>query len=533
MSGKAMQKTILCICMGILLVLEMGTSVQAATPNKLSYYYSRTSEAYAIQGYTPSDNEANYTDTLVVPNIFSGVIDGTTYTGPVVQVNASVFKDHKFQYIYFKNESDMVLKDYAFQNVEVKSPENSSDSDDGCIVFCGKVKRIGAYAFNNIKIDGYLDFRGGVDTIGDYAMSNMQIKGLKSDSIRVLGKGAFSNNAITSWYDTDGLETVGDNAFEYCTKLTEMKFPDTVTSIGAECFKGCTSLTKVMLPANAELTIGEEAFPNQEGLVIVIPSTITDISNYHFESLSNVVFQVEGDCSTTIIQYFNNNEMQYKEGENGEVVKGSNESGGSQGGGNESGGNEPGGSETGGNETGGNESAGSESGGSTSGSGTTPTAPAVETPKKGKTYKYKNMYYKVTGSTTVTFMKPVSKKVKKITIPSKVTILGKSFKVTKINKKACYGCTKVTSVSIGNYVTSIGEQAFAKCSKLKTVTIGTGLKRLGKKTFYNDKVLKKITIKSSKLTSIGKGTLRGVKKVSIKVPKKKKQAYYKLFTKAK
>ncbi|MGN0154150.1 MAG: leucine-rich repeat domain-containing protein, partial [Lachnospiraceae bacterium] len=328
MRGKTMHKLILSICVGMLLLSEMGTSVQAATSNSLSYFYSTTSEAYAIQGYTPSDNEDLYTDKLVVPNIFQGENQGTTYTGPVVQVNASVFADHKFQYVYFENEYPLVLKEKAFQNVEVKCPENSSDSDDGSIIFCGKVKTVGAYAFNNIKLDGYLDFRGGIDTIGDYAMSNMQIKGLKSDSIRVIGKGAFSNNEITSWYGATGLETVGDNAFEYCTQLTEMSFPDTVTSIGANCFKGCTKLTKVTLPANAELTIGEAAFPDQAGLVVIIPSAITDISNYHFESLVNVVFQVEGDCSTTVIQYFEENSMQYKEGEDGEVIKGSGSSGG-------------------------------------------------------------------------------------------------------------------------------------------------------------------------------------------------------------
>lgn len=111
--------------------------------------------------------------------------------------------------------------------------------------------------------------------------------------------------------------------------------------------------------------------------------------------------------------------------------------------------------------------------------------------------------------------------------------MGKKCKVTKINKKACYQCKKLTTVSVGNNVTEVAEQAFAKCEKLKTVTFGTGLKKLGKKTFYQDKRLKKITIKGTRLKSVGKDTLKGVKKVSIKVPKKKKKAYQGLFKKAK
>lgn len=164
----------------------------------------------------------------------------------------------------------------------------------------------------------------------------------------------------------------------------------------------------------------------------------------------------------------------------------------------------------------------------------TPASPSVEKPQKGKFYVYKSMKYKVTGSSTVTFVKPVNAKVKKVVVPSKVKILGKSFKVTKVGKKACYGCSKVTSVNVGNYVTVIGDEAFAKCRKLKNVTIGKGLKKLGRKVFYKDKVLRKLKIRSKKLTSVGKGTLKGVKKVTILVPsKKEKKAYTRLFSKAK
>ena len=155
------------------------------------------------------------------------------------------------------------------------------------------------------------------------------------------------------------------------------------------------------------------------------------------------------------------------------------------------------------------------------------------TPKKGNTYTRNSMIYKVTSSSTVTFTKPVDKNVKKLSIPSKVKILGKTFKVTKINKKACYNCKKLTTVTIGNYVTTIGDQAFAECGKLKKVTIGKGLKKIGKKAFYKDKKLKTLIIRSMKLTSVGKGTLRGVKKVDIKAARKKLSEYKKLFKEAK
>lgn len=154
-----------------------------------------------------------------------------------------------------------------------------------------------------------------------------------------------------------------------------------------------------------------------------------------------------------------------------------------------------------------------------------------ETPQIGQTYTYKDMCYKMTDATTVTFMNPANKKIKKITIPNKVEILGQSFKVTQINKKACYNCKKLNTVTIGDNITTIGDQAFAKCGKLKKVTIGKGLKKIGKKVFYKDKKLSKLIIKSSKLTSVGKGTLKGVKKVTVQAPKKKVTKYKKLFAK--
>lgn len=189
------------------------------------------------------------------------------------------------------------------------------------------------------------------------------------------------------------------------------------------------------------------------------------------------------------------------------------------------------GSESGGTESGGNESGGDKGGQAASGGGTssgdtgkndsgsadgnkTPADLPVEKPEKGKTYIYNNMYYKVTGSETVTFMKPVKKNIKKIEIPSTVSILGKSFKVTKVNKKACYKNKKVTSITVGNNVTHIGDMAFAYCSKLKYVTLGTDITHIGKRAMYQNKKMKKVVIRSKKLKKVGKYAFKGFWKKS-------------------
>ena len=74
-------------------------------------------------------------------------------------------------------------------------------------------------------------------------------------------------------------------------------------------------------------------------------------------------------------------------------------------------------------------------------------------------------------------------------------------------EKAGKSRKKLTSVTVGKNVVKIGTRAFAGCGKLK-----------------------KITIRSTRLKKVGSGALKGInKKAVIKVPKKKRKGYKKLF----
>jgi len=130
--------------------------------------------------------------------------------------------------------------------------------------------------------------------------------------------------------------------------------------------------------------------------------------------------------------------------------------------------------------------------------------------KKGSKVTVGNLKYKVTakskGKYEVSCIGRAKKSVKSINIPSAVKIQGKKYKVVSVAKEALKG-TNITSVTLGSNMTKIGEKAFYKCSSLS-----------------------KITIKSSKLKSVGKNAIKGIKKRAvIHVPSKKKKAYKKLF----
>lgn len=136
------------------------------------------------------------------------------------------------------------------------------------------------------------------------------------------------------------------------------------------------------------------------------------------------------------------------------------------------------------------------------------------------------------------------------TVPAKGTKLttedGISYQVTSVAEKnpavAYVGSEKqkasVTipdTVTINNMtykVTSIAANAFKNNKKLKKVVIGKNITKIGKKAFYGCSKLKNITVKTTKLTkkNVGSQAFKGIhKKAAFKVPKKKIGSYRKIF----
>lgn len=122
-----------------------------------------------------------------------------------------------------------------------------------------------------------------------------------------------------------------------------------------------------------------------------------------------------------------------------------------------------------------------------------------------------------------------NKKLKKVVIPKTVRSIGDS---------AFYGCSGLSSVTIGANVETIGKSAFMNCGTLKKITIPKKVKKIGSKAFYGCKKLTNITIKTSKLTTktVGskaftKAGSKNYKKLVVKVPKSKLKPYKKMLWK--
>lgn len=156
--------------------------------------------------------------------------------------------------------------------------------------------------------------------------------------------------------------------------------------------------------------------------------------------------------------------------------------------------------------------------------------------KTGYSYTYKNLKYKVLngaangkGTVAVTGYTTKKAKLKKVTIPDTVTILGVKYKVTVIDKNAFKGCTKIASLTLGSNVVKIGNNAFEKCTSLTKVTIPAKVTTIGISAFKSCKKLKTVVFKSKVLKSVGKNTFNGIySKATIKVPTNKLKEYKKL-----
>lgn len=89
-----------------------------------------------------------------------------------------------------------------------------------------------------------------------------------------------------------------------------------------------------------------------------------------------------------------------------------------------------------------------------------------------------------------------------LVIPGSVTYRGTEYTVTTIGDGVFWGCTGLTSVTIGDGVTTIGYDAFWGCTGLKSVTIPGSVETIGDRAFWRCTGLTSVTIPSS-VTTIG------------------------------
>lgn len=93
---------------------------------------------------------------------------------------------------------------------------------------------------------------------------------------------------ITTIVISDGVTSISDSSFGFCSSLTNVVLPETLEIIGTNAFQDCTSLKSVVVP-NSVSSIGYWAFGECKSLTdIVIGNGVTSIGHSAFRNCSGL-----------------------------------------------------------------------------------------------------------------------------------------------------------------------------------------------------------------------------------------------------
>lgn len=148
---------------------------------------------------------------------------------------------------------------------------------------------IGRSAFYNCGNILSIEVPGTVKSIGAYAFYGCKVVGLTVEFTEETGDVDENGSPITQIVPVtgyiklgEGIESIGDRAFQGCNSLTTITIPNSVTSIGKRVFHKCASLKNVTLGSGIT-EIGEYLFYKCEALeTVTVSDSLVGIGNYAF-----------------------------------------------------------------------------------------------------------------------------------------------------------------------------------------------------------------------------------------------------------
>lgn len=308
------------------------------------------------------------------------------------------------------------------------------------IILPSSLKSIGQAAFiNNSQLQS-ICIPSGVSKIEDSTFKNCRsLRDVTiSYGVKDIENEAFNGcTSLQTISIPNSVNHIGARAFSFCENLEKVKLPDGIDHINSSQFYGCKSLRYITIPETVKI-IGPGAFSGCTMLTTVkIPSSVKTIAEQAFygcTSLSNVELPQstlnignEAFAYTKVTKIHEDitrkeDEENFKAGKLGLIQDGI----------------------------------------AYKLALLEDNAVYVVSKKEGQINTYKGM----------------------IVIPSKVTIYGKTYTVTGINKQA-FSFSDITAVSLPETLRKIGQEAFFGCEKLGTISIPASVMTVGDAAFAN------------------------------------------------
>ncbi len=237
--------------------------------NCFEFIYLEDSDSYEIRA------KANYSlpNDIVIPSRYNGK--------PVTSIGDNAF-------LYCDN----------YDNIHsVVIPDSVNLIGEGAFAHCEDLEAITVDKNNQHykSIDGNLYSKDGTILI-QYAAGKTDATFEIPYGVITVGERAFEScSRLTSVVIGDSITTISDYAFAHCGRLTDTIVPNSVKTIGLSAFSYCFNLKSVVIGSGVE-TIGEYVFDYCENLADIT----VDQNNRHYKSIDGNLYSKDG---TILIQY--------------------------------------------------------------------------------------------------------------------------------------------------------------------------------------------------------------------------------------
>lgn len=144
--------------------------------------------------------------------------------------------------------------------------ESLSNHTDYCEIYLPREANTLAATFPNYIMENQpIMIPKNIVEIGDGAFFVSRLSGItfeEGSNLQIIDRQAFLDSAFTKVSLPEGLQEIGEEAFNTCQNLVEITIPKSVQTIGSRCFGLCSSLERVVI-LNPDMRFGENVFDDE------------------------------------------------------------------------------------------------------------------------------------------------------------------------------------------------------------------------------------------------------------------------------